>query len=53
MKIDTQRLWMIKIGNNVCFASGVTILQHGYDWCILQKKYGQVLGSCGKSENSR
>lgn len=27
---------------------GVSILQHGYDWAILQKKYGEVLGSSGK-----
>ena len=46
--IDIQRPWMIEIGNNVHITSGVRILQHGYDWCVLQKKYGDVLGSSGK-----
>lgn len=48
INIDTQRPWMIEIGDNVHITLGVTILQHGYDWCVLQKKYGDVLGSCGK-----
>ena len=48
INIDIQRPWMIKIGNNVKITSGVKILQHGYDWSVLQKKYGDVLGSCGK-----
>lgn len=46
--IDTQRPWMIEIGNNVHITAGCKILQHGYDWCVLQKKYGDVLGSTGK-----
>lgn len=48
IQIDTQRPWMIDIGDNVCITAGVTILQHGYDWCVIQKKYGDVLGSSGK-----
>lgn len=48
INIDTQRGWMIEIGDNVHITMGTTILQHGYDWCVLQKKYGDVLGSCGK-----
>ena len=48
ISIDTQRPWMIEIGNNVHITAGCRILQHGYDWCVLQKKYGDVLGSCGK-----
>lgn len=48
IQVDTQRPWMIEIGDNVCVTAGVTILQHGYDWCVIQKKYGEVLGSCGK-----
>ena len=39
---------MIEIGDNVHITSGCRILQHGYDWCVLQKKYGDVLGSSGK-----
>lgn len=46
--IDIQRPWMIEIGNNVHITSGCRVLQHGYDWCVLHKKYGEVLGSCGK-----
>lgn len=46
--IDTQRPWMIEIGNNVHITAGVKILQHGYDWAVIQKKYGEVCGSCGK-----
>ncbi len=46
--VDVQRPWMIEIGNDVHIAAGCRILQHGYDWAVLQKKYGDVLGSCGK-----
>lgn len=48
ISIDTQRPWMISIGNNVHITAGCKILQHGYDWAVLQKKYGEVLGNCGK-----
>ncbi len=48
ISIDTQRPWMIEIGNDVHITAGVKILQHGYDWAVIQKKYGEVLGSCGK-----
>ena len=48
INIDIQRPWMIEIGKDVHITRGVSILQHGYDWCVLQKKYGTVLGSCGK-----
>lgn len=48
IQIDIQRPWMIEIGNDVHITSGVKILQHGYDWAVLQKKYGEVLGSSGK-----
>lgn len=48
INIDMQRPWLIEIGDNVHITLGVTILQHGYDWAVLQKKYGEVLGSAGK-----
>lgn len=48
INIDMQRPWLIEIGDNVHVTLGVTILQHGYDWAVLQKKYGDVLGSSGK-----
>lgn len=46
--IDTQRPWMIDIGEHVQITEGVKILQHGYDWSVFKHKYGRVLGSCGK-----
>lgn len=48
INVDTQRPWMIEIGDNVHITAGVTILQHGYDWAVIQKKYGEVIGSSGK-----
>lgn len=48
ISVDIQRPWMIEIGDNVHITAGCRILQHGYDWCVLQKKYGDVLGSAGK-----
>lgn len=48
IKIDIQRPWMIEIGDNVHITADCSILQHGYDWAVLQKLYGEVLGSCGK-----
>lgn len=46
--VDTQRPWMIEIGENVHITRNCSILQHGYDWAVLQRMYGEVLGSCGK-----
>lgn len=46
--IDATRPWMIKIGDDVQIAAGVTILTHGYDWSVLKRKYGEVMGSCGE-----
>lgn len=48
INIDIQRPWLIEIGDNVNITLGVTILQHGYDWAVLQKLKGDVLGSAGK-----
>ena len=48
INIDTQRPWMVEIGDNVHITAGVTVLQHGYDWAVIQKKYGEVTGSSGK-----
>ena len=48
INIDTQRPWMVEIGDNVHITAGVIVLQHGYDWAVLQKKYGEVTGSSGK-----
>lgn len=46
--IDVTRPWMLKIGDDVQIAAGVTILTHGYDWSVLKGLYGSVLGSCGE-----
>lgn len=46
--IDTQKPWLVTIGNNVEITRGVTILTHGYDWCVFKQLYGDVIGSRGK-----
>lgn len=46
--IDNTRPWLVEIGNQVKITRGVTILTHGYDWSVLNGKYGDVLGSAGK-----
>jgi len=47
-KIDLTRPYLITIGNHVDITAGVTILTHGYDWIVLHRKYGNILGSAGK-----
>lgn len=46
--IDTTRPCLVEIGKNCMFASGVTLLTHGYDWSVLREKYGEMLSSSGK-----
>ena len=46
--IDETRPWLISIGNDVVIARGVTILTHGYDWCVLAEMHDTVLGSAGE-----
>ncbi len=46
--MDLTRPWMIEIGDNVEITSGAAILTHGYDWCVLHRKCGEILGSAGK-----
>lgn len=45
--VDTTRPWLVTLGENVKLARGVSIWTHGYDWCVLKAKYGDILGSCG------
>lgn len=45
--VDITRPWLIDIGDDVQITAGVTILTHGYDWAVLKKVYGEVLGSAG------
>jgi len=42
---DFTRPSLIEIGNNVVFTKGVTLLTHGYDWCVLRELYGKSLGN--------
>lgn len=46
--IDDTRPWMVEIGDDVKITRGVIILTHGYDWSVMKRKYGEVLGSSGK-----
>lgn len=46
--IDETRPYLIEIGNDVVITRGCTILTHGYDWCVLQKKFGHPMGSIAK-----
>ena len=47
--IDLTRPYLIEIGKNCVFSADVTLLTHGYDFCVLREKYGEVfLGSSGK-----
>ena len=45
--IDMTRPWLIEIGEDVQITEGVKILTHGYDWSVLKRKYGTILGSSG------
>lgn len=46
--IDTQRPWMIEIGNDVHITAYCSILQHDFSWAVTQKMTGEVLGAAGK-----
>lgn len=46
--IDEQYPWMLSIGDDVQITSGVKILTHSYDWCVLKHKYNHLLGESGK-----
>lgn len=46
--IDLTRPWLIQIGNHVRITKNVTILTHGYDWSVIKRKTGKILGSSGK-----
>lgn len=43
--IDVTRPSLICIGNNVVMTKGVTLLTHGYDWCVFRELYGETMGS--------
>lgn len=46
--IDLTRPYLIEIGRNCVFSADVTLLTHGFDFCVLREKYGEVIGSSGK-----
>lgn len=46
--VDTDKPYMITIGNNVHITHGVTIVAHGYDWIVLAHKYGGHYASAGE-----
>lgn len=46
--IDTDKPYMISIGDNVQITRGVNIVAHGYDWIVLKNKFGGNYGSAGE-----
>lgn len=46
--IDMVYPFMIEIGNNVCFSSGITILTHDYSHVLSRRLSGMVLSGVGK-----
>lgn len=45
--VDTQRGWMVRIGEYCKITSGVTILAHDYSRSVLRRKYGEIIGEGG------
>ena len=43
VEIDTQRPWMISIGEYCKITKGVIILQHDYSRAVLRRVYGEVI----------
>lgn len=41
--VDTQRPWMLSIGDYCKITRGVIILQHDYSRSVLRKKYGEII----------
>lgn len=44
--IDMTRPYMLRMGEAVRIARGVTLLTHGYEWCVLRDRYEIPLGGC-------
>ena len=47
--IDTQRPWMVEIGEYCKITQGVVILQHDYSRSVLRRVYGEVIGESQKT----
>lgn len=48
--IDTQKGFLISIGNNVQITRNVIILTHDYSWAVLKAKYNEIIGFRKKVE---
>lgn len=48
--VDTQKPWLIKIGENVEITRGVVIITHDYSWSVIKKLNGKIIGSRRKVE---
>ena len=46
--IDTQKGFLVEIGNNVEITRGCIILTHDYSWSVLKQLQGEIIGSRGK-----
>jgi acetyltransferase-like isoleucine patch superfamily enzyme len=45
--IDYQTPFLLRIGDDVQITKGVSFINHGYDWAVLKKLNGEMLGSRG------
>ena len=48
IKIDISRAYGVTIGKNVHITADVSILTHGFDWCVVKGLYDDVVGSFGE-----
>lgn len=42
--VDSQTPYLLNIGDNVCFAKNVSILNHDYSTCVIRREFGDVHG---------
>lgn len=47
--VDTQRPWMLEIGDHCKITRGCIILQHDYSRSVLRRLYGEVVDGCRKT----
>lgn len=47
--IDTQRPWMLEIGEYCKITDGVVLLQHDYSRSVLRRVYGEIIGESKKT----
>lgn len=47
--VDTQRPWMLEIGEYCKITRGCVILQHDYSRSVLRRVYGDVIDGCTKT----